>query len=68
MRICDRCQAPACDQVIFEQDDQHFDLCASCRQVTLELLTGRTPEPERDMTETPSRAKRKAKDAAGTAC
>lgn len=27
--------------VIFSHDDQRFDLCAVCRQVALEVLTGK---------------------------
>jgi hypothetical protein len=61
MIICDRCQSPACDKVTFEMDDQRFDLCASCRQVVLEVLTMKKPEPPQDMKETPTGAARKAK-------
>ncbi len=58
MVICDRCQAPACEKVTFESDDQRFDLCASCRQVVLEALTMRkieAPLPE----EKPSASQRR---------
>lgn len=59
--ICDRCQASAVEKVIFEMDDQRFDLCASCRQVVLECLTDKPmPEP-RNEEETPSSAERRRK-------
>lgn len=61
MIICDRCQAPANERVIFESDDQRFDLCASCRQIALEVLTGK-PEPEQQKELKPSEAKRSKKD------
>lgn len=54
MKICDRCQASACDQISFEMDDQRFDLCASCRQVILEAITMKKEEPHQDMDEKPS--------------
>lgn len=41
MIICDRCKEPAVDMVVFTHDDQRFDLCAVCRQVALEVLTGK---------------------------
>lgn len=60
MRICDRCQAQAQYQIIFDIDDQRFDLCASCRQVVLELVTSK-PQPIPDNSnEKPSDEKRKA--------
>lgn len=59
MRICDRCGSPAADQIIFEMDDQRYDVCGSCRQVILETLTNKKFEEPQDMTETPSTAKRK---------
>lgn len=58
MIICDRCMSPACDRVIFEMDDQRFDLCASCRQVVLETMTGKVEGPARDEQEKPSTGKR----------
>jgi hypothetical protein len=50
--------SPACDRVIFEMDDQRFDLCASCRQVVLETMTGKVEGPARDEQEKPSTGKR----------
>ncbi len=63
MKICDRggCGAAAVDTIVLEMDDQHFDVCASCRQVVLETLTMRKPESAQDMTETPSTENRKNK-------
>ncbi len=59
MKICDRCMAPAVDEITFEHDDQKFDLCASCRQVILEKLTSKKIDLPQDDKETPSSAKRK---------
>ncbi len=60
LRICDRCQSPAVDQVVFEMDDQRFDLCASCRQVVLEAITAKPQPAGNSDTEKPSGEKRKA--------
>lgn len=59
MRICDRCKLPACDQVIFEQDDQRFDLCESCRQVILETISMNKTAFVPENRETPSSEARK---------
>lgn len=42
MRVCDRCGAAAVEEVVLEGDDQHFDLCESCR---LELWAFLTTKP-----------------------
>lgn len=41
MRICDRCMAKSTEQITFESDDQRIDLCESCRQDVLELISSR---------------------------
>jgi Zn-finger nucleic acid-binding protein len=61
VKICDRCSSAAVDMIVFDMDDQRYDVCASCRQVVLETLTMKKAEPEQDMKETPSGAKRKQK-------
>jgi hypothetical protein len=53
--------AAACEKVTFSSDDQRFDLCNSCKEIVLEVLTQKkAPEPP-DVTEKPTSENRRKK-------
>jgi len=57
MRVCDRCQSPARDEVLFKLDDMKIDLCDQCAQALKEFASeqpkaksGRKPKTNRSKT------------------
>lgn len=39
MRVCDRCQTKATDEIIFVKDEMHLDLCDKCNQELKEFIS-----------------------------
>lgn len=56
MKICDRCQAKATDEVKFLMTQERFDLCESCKGLVVDLINGeigdRTKRTDRNIRET----------------
>jgi|WetSurMetagenome_2_1015567.scaffolds.fasta_scaffold486088_3 hypothetical protein len=47
MKICDRCQAKAVDEVKFLMTQERFDLCESCKGLIVDIINGEINAPKR---------------------